>query len=125
MIEYIRRHLGVKLFLSYLFVILVGVIVIALATSITLPEAFNRHMGPGLGSGQAMMRGSGTGSGMMPDLFTSFKASFNEAMLLALLAAGLVAVLVSLLLSRGGVAPVKTLTVASQRIADGHYAERV
>jgi signal transduction histidine kinase len=125
MIEYIRRHLGVKLFLSYLIVILVGVIVIALATSITLPEAFNRHMGQGLGAGQGMMRGSGTGGSLMPDLFTSFKASFNEAMLLALLAAGLVAVFVSLLLSRGVVAPVKTLTVASQRIADGHYAERV
>jgi signal transduction histidine kinase len=123
MIAYIRRHLGVKLFLSYLVVILVGVIVIAFATSFTVPEAFNRHMGQG--AGQGMMQGNGAGGGMMPTLFNSFKASFNEAMLLALLAAGLVAVVVSLLLSRGVVAPVKILTTASQRIADGHYAERV
>jgi signal transduction histidine kinase len=125
MIVYIRRHLGVKLFLSYLFVILVAVIVIALATSFTVPEAFNRHMGLGQGTGQGMMQGSGAGGGIMPTLFASFKASFNEALLLALLAAGLVAVVVSLLLSRGVIAPVKTLTDASRRIADGHYAERV
>jgi histidine kinase len=72
-----------------------------------------------------MMQGIGTGIGMMSDLFTNFQASFNEALLLALLAAGSVAILVSLLLSRGVVAPVRTLTSASQRIADGHYSERV
>ena len=58
-------------------------------------------------------------------MFTSFQASFNEALLLALLAAGVVAILVSLLLSRGVVAPVRVLTDASRRIADGHYGERV
>jgi two-component system sensor histidine kinase BaeS len=125
MIEFFRRHLGVKLFLSYLVVILVGVIVLGLATRLTVPEAFNRHMGLGLGTGQGMMQGNGAGRGMMSDLFQSFQASFNEALLLALLAAGIVAILVSLLLSRGVVAPVRILTAVSRRIADGHYGERV
>ncbi|HEY5270554.1 MAG TPA: ATP-binding protein [Anaerolineales bacterium] len=127
MINFFRRHLSVKLFLSYLAVILVGAIVLGLATRFTVPQAFNNHMGLGLGSGtgQGMMQGNGTGRVMMSDLFTSFQASFNEALLLALLAAGAVAILVSLLLSRGVVAPVRVLTTASQRIADGHYAERV
>jgi len=125
MIEYIRRHLGIKLFLSYLFVILVGVLVIALATSVTVPEAFNRHMGQGTGAGQGMGKGNGTGSSMMNSLFTNFQTSFNEALVLALLAAGLVAIVVSLLLSRGVIAPVRVLTAASRRIADGHYSERV
>jgi two-component system sensor histidine kinase BaeS len=136
--EYIRSHLSVKLFLSYLAIILVGGIVLGLATRFTVPEAFNRHMGLGPGGGQGMtlapalrsgasagMQGNGTGGGMMSDLFTSFQASFNEALLLALLAAGLVAVVVSLLLSRGITAPVHILTDASRRIADGNYAERV
>jgi histidine kinase len=127
MIAAIRRHLGVKLFLSYLLVILVGGAVIALTARFTVPEAFNRHMGagPGGGPGPAMMQPGGPGAGGMASLFSEFQASFNEALLLALLAAGLAAVLVSLLLSRGVTAPVRVLTAASRRIADGHYNERV
>jgi histidine kinase len=130
MISFFRRHLGVKLFLSYLAVILVGALVLALATRFTVPAAFNAHMGQGPGLGQGlgpgMMAGNGTGSaGMMSPLFTNFQASFNQALLLALLAAGVVAILVSLLLSRSVVAPVRILTDASRRISEGHYAERV
>ena len=125
MIDFFRRHLGGKLFLSYLIVILVGAIVLGLATRFTVPAAFNRHMGLGLGVGQGMMQGNNTGTAMMSDLFTNFQASFNEALVLALLAAGVVAVIVSLVLSRGVVAPLRTLSAASQRIADGNYTERV
>jgi signal transduction histidine kinase len=129
MINTVRRHLGLKLFLSYLLVILVGVAVIALATKFSVPEAFNRHMGSGmgLGAGQGMMQGQGNGAGrsMVSDLYASFQASFNEALILALLAAGVAASLVSLLLSRSVVAPVRAMTAASQRIAAGHYTERV
>jgi len=127
MINYIRRHLGVKIFLSYILVILVGVVVIAIAARFSVPEAFNRHMGLGLGygGGQGMMQGNGVGRGIMSELFQSFQASFNEALILALLAAGAIAIPVSLLLSRGVVAPVRAMTAASRRIADGHYAERV
>ncbi len=127
MIDFFRRHLGAKLFVSYLVVILVGAIVLGLTTRFTVPEAFNRHMGLGLGqgAGQGMMQGNGTGRVIVSGLFQSFQASFNEALLLALLAAGVVAILVSLLLSRGVISPVRVLTAASQRIADGHYSERV
>ena len=127
MINFFRRHLDVKLFFSYLLVILVGGVTLGLATRFTVPEAFNSHMGMGLGSGtgQGMMQGNGPGKAIISDLFTSFQASFNQALLLALLAAGVIAILVSLLLSRGVVAPVRVLTAASRRIADSHYNERV
>jgi two-component system sensor histidine kinase BaeS len=125
MIDFFRRHLGAKLFLSYLVVILVGGLVLGLTTRFTVPEAFNRHLGLGLGTGQGITQGSGQGRGGMGELFQNFQASFNEAMLLALLAAGLVAIVVSLFLSRGVVAPVRVLTTASRRIADGHFGERV
>jgi signal transduction histidine kinase len=150
MINYIRRHLGVRLFLSYLLVILVGVVVIAIAARFSVPEAFNRHMGLGYGpgGGQGIMQGNGVGQGMtlapalrsgasadvqgsvvgqgmLSDLFKGFQASFNEALLLSLLAAAMIAIPVSLLLSRGVVAPVRAMTTASQRVADGHYNERV
>lgn len=129
MSDYIRRHLAVKLFLSYLAVILVGGLVLFLATRFTVPAAFNQHMGLGPGAGpgpgQGMMQGNGAGPLIMSELFTNFQASFNQALLLALLAAGLVAILVSLLLSRSIVAPVRVLMDASRRIAGGNYTERV
>jgi len=125
MINFIRQHLGAKLFFSYMVVMLVGAGVLGLATRFTIPEAFTRHMGSRPGTGLGMMQGLGTGSGMLPTLFSNFQASFNEALVLALLAAGMVAVVVSLLLSRGIVAPVRILTAASRRIADGQYGKRV
>jgi hypothetical protein len=44
MMNYIRTHLGVKLFLSYFAVILVGVLILALTVPAVLPQAFNRHL---------------------------------------------------------------------------------
>ncbi len=127
MIAFFRRYLGVKLFLSYIAVILVGAIVLGLATRFTVPEAFNSHMGLALRAGQGMMggNGNGPGAGMLSDLFTSFQATFNQALILALLTAGVIAIIVSLFLSRSIVAPLRILTTASRRIAAGHYGERV
>jgi signal transduction histidine kinase len=125
MINYFRRHLGGKLFLSYIAVILVGVTVLALATTLTVPQAYNQHMrGMQAGQGMGMMNGN-PGAGTVPDLYRNFQVSFNEALLLAALAAGLIAILVSLFLSRGITAPVRALTNASRDIADGQYSKRV
>jgi len=125
MISYFRRHLAGKLFISYLFIVLVGAVILFATTRLTIPEAFKRHMGGGLTLGQGMMQGQGAGRIVMSDLFANFQSSFNEALLLALSAAGLAAVLVSLLLSRKIVAPIRRMTTVSQHIADGHYSERV
>ncbi|MGE5463092.1 MAG: sensor histidine kinase, partial [Syntrophothermus sp.] len=58
-------------------------------------------------------------------LYLDFRASFNEALLYAALAATVVAMFLSLYLSRNVVAPVQAMSLASQRIADGRYDERV
>ncbi|NCP16274.1 HAMP domain-containing histidine kinase [bacterium] len=128
MIATIRRHLGVKLFLSYLIVILVGVVVLASTTQFALPGAYSRHManmtgmmGPGMMAGP----GFGQGGGQVQDLYTTFRASFNEALAWAVLAAVAFALVVSVLFSRGVNAPVRAMMSASQRIAEGHYHERV
>ncbi len=57
MIKFFRDHLGARLFLSYLFVILVGAIILGLATQFTVPQAFNQHMG--LGQGTGLVSGQG------------------------------------------------------------------
>src|SRR3989304_2503289 len=100
MMNYLRNHLGAKLLLSYLFVIVVGVFVLVIASQWTLPTAFNRHMN---GVGFGMMHGQGAGGGMMQDLYSGYRASFNEALTYAALAASVVAVIVGFMLSRRGV----------------------
>jgi histidine kinase len=117
----IRRRLGRKLFLSYLIIIVVGVVVLASAAEFTIPTSFDRHM---LGM-QSMMGGVEMGMGRDTDLFASFRAAVSESLLLAASAATVAAVVVSLLVTRRVVAPVRQMMVASRRIAEGNYAERV
>lgn len=119
MMSRLRRHLGWKLFVSYLVVILVGTLVLASAAEFLVPSAFERHM-----AAMAVMMGN-LAPEMELDLFTNFRNAVNEALALAALAAFLVAIVVSLFVSRRIVAPVREMMVASQRIADGHYDERV
>ena len=124
--KYIREQLGAKLFLANLMVILVGVIILAITIQVTIPAAFNRHMGM-MASGGMMGMGQGLGQGQGPGktLFENFRASMFESLGYAVVASVLAALLVSLFLSRRIVAPVRDLTDASQRLTDGHYDERV
>ncbi len=132
MIDYFRRHLGAKLLLSYLVIILIGAIVLIIASQFLLPTSFNRHLA-GMGAMMGnMMGGPGQGQGLglgrygaMSQLFTDFRASFNEALMYAALAAMVVAVLLSVYLSGTVIAPLRAMSLATQRIADGRYDERV
>ena len=127
MTDYFRRHLGAKLLLSYLAIILVGVVVLIVASQFVLPTSFDRHMaGMGTMMSNGMMGGQGFGgSDAMSQLYLDFRASFNEALMYAALAAMIVAVVLSLYLSRSVIAPVRAMSLAAQRIADGRYDERV
>jgi signal transduction histidine kinase len=129
MADYFRRHLAARLLLSYLVIIVVGVVVLIAASQFILPGAFNRHMG-GMGMMGGMMDGIMGNQAMeipenMSQLYADFRASFNEALMYAALAATVVAVVLSLYLSRSVIAPVRAMSAATQRIADGQYDERV
>ena len=125
--DYLRRHLGAKILLSYLVIVVVGVGVLIVASQFILPTSFNRHMaGMMNNAGMMGMGGQGFGgSNSMGQLYTDFRSSFNEALTYAASAATLVAIVVSLFFSRGVIAPVRAMSQATQRIADGHYDERV
>jgi two-component system sensor histidine kinase BaeS len=126
MIAYIRCHLGVKLFLAFLSVVVVGMIVLVVAIQFTTPTAFTHHMnGTGQGMGFGPMMGQGQGQGMMRDVYGEFRSGVNEALGLAAVVAAIVAVSLSLALSRAVVAPVQAMMDASRRIAKGKYDERV
>ncbi|HEY5729757.1 MAG TPA: ATP-binding protein [Anaerolineales bacterium] len=119
MVEYFRKHLGAKIFFSYMVIIVLGVLVLVIASQFILPTAFNRHM-----AGMGMMNMMGV-SDSMPQLFFDFRASFNEALLYAVISAMIAALTLSYLFSRSVVAPVLAMSHATQRIADGRYDERV
>jgi two-component system sensor histidine kinase BaeS len=123
MIGAIRRHLWVKFFLSYLVVILVGMVVVASTAELVVPTAFDRH----LAVMSAMMSNMMGGSVQTLDqsLYTNFRAAVTEALGVAALAATVMAVITSLFVSRQVVAPVQAMMAASQRIAEGNYSERV
>jgi signal transduction histidine kinase len=123
MLGTIRRHLGVKLFLSYLVVILVGTVVVASTAELVVPTAFDRHLAAMSSMMSTMMGGSV--QTLDQSLYTNFRAAVTEALGLASLAATIMAVITSLFVSRQVVAPVQAMMDASQRIAEGNYAERV
>ncbi|MEZ0395900.1 MAG: ATP-binding protein [Anaerolineales bacterium] len=116
------RRLSLRLFLSYLAVIAVTLLVLALVVQVSLPGVYGRHMGVMQGGAPGMGIGRGAGGAM---LYESFRASFAEALTWAGLVALGVALLVSWLISRRLSAPIQAMTAASQRISEGNYAERV
>ena len=124
MLILIRTHLAWKVFLSYVIVVLVGVVVLATATSLSVPAAFNQHM-----AGMSAMMSSNTAVGntqsMEIELFSNYKAATTEALTMAAVAALIVAILVSFLISRQVVGPIQRMMVMSHRIAEGEYEERI
>lgn len=119
LIATIRHRIGWKLFISYLVIILVGVVSLAFTAEFIAPSALDRHM-----ASMAIVMG-GEMRGMMGDLAQNFQSAINEVLLIAALAATATAVLVSSFVTRRIVNPIEDMTRASQRIADGRYDERV
>jgi len=125
MINYIRRRLRWKLFLSYLAVVLVGAFVLIAAIEFAIPRAFGRHLATVGTFGRddhMMMESSGY---MMDNLFVNFRTAVTEATLIALTAASVIAVGLSALISRRVIAPVRDMMHASRQIAQGNYGRRV
>jgi len=118
MLKFIRTHLASKLFLSYVVVVLVGVLVLVTAASLSIPSAFERHL-------SQMSDMMGTSDSMEMDLFTNYTAAVSEAVSLAALAALIAAVLASFFISRQVVTPIQRMMKLSHRIAEGEYKERL
>jgi signal transduction histidine kinase len=119
----IRSHFGVKIFITNLIVTLVGILVLVTGVRLITPEAFSRRLDVLTEVVQnKIMDPLQT---VEANLLSYFQAGVTDALIVALAAAFIVAVIVSLLVSQQVVAPVQEMMVASQRIADGNYAERV
>ncbi len=132
-IRKLRKHLRWKLFLTYLIVILIGVIVLATAAELVIPTSFDRHLAD-MGkmmmdmdgtTGTDMMSGAGDDLSADLGLFANFRKAVNEALIVAALASGATALILSWFVSKRVVEPIQDMMVASRRIAEGHFDERV
>lgn len=115
--------LSYKLFISYVFVIAVALLVLAIATAFVAPANFSSQM--------THMRGnmSGMMAQRMVDLDEILQNSFQDAINQALISAGIAAILASLvvswLISQRIISPIRSLVTLSQRIARGDYKQRL
>lgn len=119
-----RDGLRTRLFLAHVLVIIAGTTTLLLVTLLTAHTLHDQLMIALLGPDMAL-----SSDPAMATMEQATNAVFQTAMLQALLissgAASLVAVAVSLLVSSRIVTPIQRLLAASQRIAAGHYNERV
>lgn len=113
-----QQRLGWKLFLSYLVIIVVGVVVLAGTAEFHAPAALARH----IARMEALL---GDNPSLVADLDENFHAAVNEILTVAAPAAFLAAVVVSIFTARRIVGPLQAMTEASQRIAAGDYHQRV
>ncbi|HEY3343119.1 MAG TPA: ATP-binding protein [Anaerolineae bacterium] len=113
----LRQRLVLKLFLSYLVIIIVGVSILGVTAVLNAPTALDRHM--------ADMQSMMGGAVIMSDLQSNFTAAFNEVLLYAAGASVIAAVVVSMFTARRIVRPLRDMTEVSRRIAAGSYHQRV
>ncbi len=123
-LDKLRGSLGLKILISYLVVILVLILVMVSAAIFVAPGAFERH----LTAMEQMTAGDSNGANatdLAADLLANFRVAISELLGWATVAAFLAAISVSIFVSRRVVAPIQRMMVASRRIAEGHYDERV
>jgi histidine kinase len=123
----VRTSLGVKVFVSYLIVIAIGIVVLIGSANFVAPRQFARRLqgleaplGPGGGMGQR--GGAGPPASNLERLY---RYGLINALWVSGLAAILAAGAASLFVTRRIMRPVQALAAASERVADGHYSERV
>ena len=114
----LRRHLGWKLFLANLVIILVGVVVLAGTAELHASTALKRHIA-------RMQAVVGDNPALVADLERNFHAAVNEILIVAAVAAVIAAVITTVFVTRRIVGPVRAMMHASRRIAAGDYHERV
>lgn len=114
----IRQRLALKIFLSHLVIVAVGVFVLSGTALIQAPAALERHI-------VEMRTLAGNNPSLVSDLITNFNIAVVEILTVAAVASVLAAVVMSTFVARRIVDPVDRMNRASQRIADGSYGERI
>ncbi len=136
--RFLKKGLFWKFFFSYFVLILVSIIVLAVLIRVLLPGVFDSYLGSmtnlfsrhgmetagHMGTGGRGMRMMGW-SVLFTDLFAIFNMIILEATLVAILPSVLIALGLSAIMSRQFVRPLQQMAQAADRVAEGHYEERL
>jgi signal transduction histidine kinase len=125
-----NASLRTKLFVSYLLVILIGMVTVFIVMSLVAPQFFLTSMNAMMsGANMGGMMGRGTTGGPSADLTAALDAAFRQATTQGLLVSGALATLCALALSyfiaRQIAQPIQRMVTVTQRIGSGRYAERI
>lgn len=114
----LRSRLGLKLYLSYIVIIVIGGVVLILTAELLAPRALGRHL--------ALMQSSmGDDPALAADLLTNYFAALTEILLIALFVSLAAAIAVSAFTSRRIVAPIDQMMAASRALSEGQYHLRI
>jgi len=117
-LSFIRQRLGLKLFLSYLVIIIVAATVLIGTAEFVAPEALNRHV-------ERMQAVLGDDPELAVDLMENFDSAIKEILSISIIFSLLAAVVVSLFTARRIIGPIQVMKKASHKIAEGDYHERI
>jgi histidine kinase len=118
----IRSNLNVKLFLSFLIVIVVGTIMLVAAVEVIMPRAFQEHLAV---MGPYMVDEPEFQAEHEVDFFESFRSAVYKALIFAIPFALFSALIIGFSFSRQFVAPIKKMVSVSKKISEGNYKERI
>jgi signal transduction histidine kinase len=136
--RFFKNRLFWKFFFSYFILVLISLIVLMVLIRVLLPGIFDSYLGSmtrlfsrygmdeagHMGTGGRGLRMMGW-SVLYTDLFAIFNQIILEAALFALLPSVVIALGVSAVMSHQFVKPLRQMAYAADRIADGHYEERL
>ncbi|MBW6466122.1 MAG: HAMP domain-containing protein [Brevefilum sp.] len=136
--RFFKNRLFWKFFFSYFILILISLVVLMVLIRVLLPGIFDSYLGSmtrlfsrygmdeagHMGTGGHGLRMMGW-SVLYTDLFEIFNQIILEAALFALLPSVVIALGVSAVMSHQFVRPLRQMARAADRIADGHYEERL
>ena len=121
-------RISTRLFLSYIAVLLIAVVVAFAASEAATPfmmRLHERHGGHGMDMSMHRRSRPESAGPMMQDFAAEYETVTQQSMLIGLAAGLLVAAGLSMWLSRRITAPLRDMHDASERIAEGHYGERL
>lgn len=114
----LQQRLGWKLFLSYLLVLIIGVVVLDVTAELQTPRVLTRNI-------TTLQSMEVDNPALVVDLEAHLQKAVHDQLLIATLAGVVAAIAASLFTTRRILLPIQAMTHASQRISAGDYHERI
>jgi len=121
-LKYVQSHLNIKLFLSFVIIIIVFTLVLIGAVEFVMPNAFENHL---LFMSSLIEGNEGALEQHGLNLYGSFRSAIYESLQIALPVSLIAAIIISIFFSREFVKPIQDLSEISNKISEGRYDQRV